>query len=473
MANMRDMFSKLFEYVLLVEQEIQHEQDQRPYEEVRDRIITLLEQAETTAQHQRIPQAEYQDACFAVVAWIDETIAHSTWEHRNRWKARPLQEEYFHVQRAGEELFQRLHKLSPEQKETREIYYYCLGLGFSGQYFLEEDAPKLTRERLEQAQRLPLQVEDMRELTTLTPQPYEVPAPDGSLPKLPWTHLLLKVGFALLVVIPLALWLVFKFLPVTQFHMMVTKAGSGSGMVSSMPTGINCGTNCAEAYPNGTLITLQASPDPGSVFAGWSGDAACAHGQVALTASKTCTATFHVRLTPEMILGPLAGQYPCTKIAVEGIDVQTGVVTLGGRVVSETQRAEIRNRVQGMRGVTQVHDTFELVPWPFCEVVEILEPFKAEGQASGLSARLNKSSSRPLYYKGDNLVVGVGVPAFEGYVYADYYTVDATVSHMFPNPDEPQNFFKPNGSFTTGDVRSPLQWAIGAPFGLELVTVID
>ena len=251
MTNVREIFSKLFTYVLLFEQETQHGHCQRFYEEVRERLTTLLGQAETAAKRQRLPDTEYQDACFAIVAWIDETILKSTWEYRNRWKALPLQEEYFQIQRAGEELFQRLHKLSPEQKETRELYYCCLGLGFSGQYFLEEDAPKLTQERLGQAQRLPLPVEDMRDINKLTPQPYEVSAPDGGLPKPPWTHLLLKAGLALSVVIPLALFLVYKFLPATQIQLTVTKVGSG--MVTSMPAGINCGADCVEAYRAGTL----------------------------------------------------------------------------------------------------------------------------------------------------------------------------------------------------------------------------
>lgn len=43
---------------------------------------------------------------------------------------------------------------------------------------------------------------------------------------------------------------------------------SGSGTVTSSPTGINCGTDCSEAYASGTSVTLNAAPARGYYFAG-------------------------------------------------------------------------------------------------------------------------------------------------------------------------------------------------------------
>ena len=42
------------------------------------------------------------------------------------------------------------------------------------------------------------------------------------------------------------------------FTLSVTKAGTGSGTVSSNPAGINCGADCSEAYSPGTVVTLTA-----------------------------------------------------------------------------------------------------------------------------------------------------------------------------------------------------------------------
>jgi uncharacterized repeat protein (TIGR01451 family) len=75
----------------------------------------------------------------------------------------------------------------------------------------------------------------------------------------------------------------------------VTKAGNGSGTLSSSPAGISCGGDCSESYPEGQVVTLTASAASGSTFAGWSGDCSGASSSCALTmnAAKSVTATFN------------------------------------------------------------------------------------------------------------------------------------------------------------------------------------
>ena len=51
----------------------------------------------------------------------------------------------------------------------------------------------------------------------------------------------------------------------------VSKTGTGTGTVTSNPLGINCGSDCSEAYANGIAVDLTASPDTGSTFNGWTG----------------------------------------------------------------------------------------------------------------------------------------------------------------------------------------------------------
>ena len=76
--------------------------------------------------------------------------------------------------------------------------------------------------------------------------------------------------------------------------LMVTRAGNGSGTVTSSPAGINCGADCGEAYPPGTIVTLTATPATGSTFTGWSGAGCTGTGicTITLNASQMVTATF-------------------------------------------------------------------------------------------------------------------------------------------------------------------------------------
>jgi hypothetical protein len=51
----------------------------------------------------------------------------------------------------------------------------------------------------------------------------------------------------------------------------VAKSGTGTGRVSSSPSGIDCGSACTGSFAPGSDITLRAWPDANSTFTGWSG----------------------------------------------------------------------------------------------------------------------------------------------------------------------------------------------------------
>jgi len=404
MESGREWFSELFGYVLLFEQSNQQGEFQPSYEQVRRDIATFLEDEKAAAKRQGIADRDYQDGCFAVVAWTDETILkHSTWKHHHEWNAHPLQLEYFQTRNAGEEFFERLERLRADQKEVRQVYYLCLGLGFSGQYFLGmEDELKLSQIRHDQAQHLALSIKDIQDLDKLTPQPYQVPAQGSGPIRQSWPDSLLKAGLPLLILIPIMLALIYWF----RF-----------------------------APPSVPVVPLAERVQQ------W------------------------LDGHPEVLA--------CAKVT--HVDVQAQVVSLGGRVASETQGTEIRKGLQSLERGLQIKDTFQTIPRPFCEVLDLLEPFHRhnEDQALGLTASLNKPGDLPLYYDNENFLVELRGPAkFESYVYVDYYSTDASVGHLFPNENERANRLGPNRPYTVGQLNGPHPWSITPPFGRDLVTVI-
>jgi hypothetical protein len=77
------------------------------------------------------------------------------------------------------------------------------------------------------------------------------------------------------------------------FALTIATQGAGSGQVSSSPAGISCGAACQAGFAAGSTVTLTASPDPGSVFTGWSGDCSgTATCQVSMSQARAVTASF-------------------------------------------------------------------------------------------------------------------------------------------------------------------------------------
>jgi subtilisin family serine protease len=86
------------------------------------------------------------------------------------------------------------------------------------------------------------------------------------------------------------------------YTLTVSRAGSGSGTVSG--SGINCGATCSQAYAAGTAVSLTATPDSGSVFAGWSGDCTSTSCTVTMNAARSVVANFELSGTarPDLVV---------------------------------------------------------------------------------------------------------------------------------------------------------------------------
>lgn len=83
--------------------------------------------------------------------------------------------------------------------------------------------------------------------------------------------------------------------PPTTLSVNTVNLGGGGGRVTSTPLGINCGLDCTEVYPYGTMVTLTAKDGTSAVFEAWSG--ACTGSAptcvVTMTAARMVTAIFN------------------------------------------------------------------------------------------------------------------------------------------------------------------------------------
>ncbi len=130
--RLSDYFAELIAYVLYFLRYM--DKKPVPFEQLRNDIQRLLSESEQCLQENRFPAEDYQAGRFAVCAWVDEVILSSSWEYRGQWQKEQLQRLYYNTTEAGEEFFDKLNQLGPQQREVREIFYLCLAMGFKGRY---------------------------------------------------------------------------------------------------------------------------------------------------------------------------------------------------------------------------------------------------------------------------------------------------------------------------------------------------
>lgn len=101
---------------------------------VREQLDGLLTEARRKAQEAGIAETDTLNGMFAVAAWTDEIMLATAWQGAEEWKRQLLQKRYFNVSSAGVEFFTRLEALGPQQLAVREVYFFCLSMGFTGRY---------------------------------------------------------------------------------------------------------------------------------------------------------------------------------------------------------------------------------------------------------------------------------------------------------------------------------------------------
>lgn len=131
-VHLSDCFIKTFAYVSYFLGSAERRK-MRP-EEVKSDLSTLLKESEALFIQGGFPREDYEQARFAVCAWVDEALLNSPWEEKHCWIDDQLQRNCYKTTDAGEEFFDRLNALGLHQREVREVYYLCLAIGFSGRY---------------------------------------------------------------------------------------------------------------------------------------------------------------------------------------------------------------------------------------------------------------------------------------------------------------------------------------------------
>ncbi|MES2489804.1 MAG: hypothetical protein V4607_08425 [Pseudomonadota bacterium] len=91
----------------------------------------------------------------------------------------------------------------------------------------------------------------------------------------------------------------FSAVPIARFTLSVSSSGDGAGRVTSIPAGIDCGSQCSNDFAQGTAVVLHASAGDGSNFSGWSGDCSgTSDCSLTMDQAHNAVATFNLPVTP-------------------------------------------------------------------------------------------------------------------------------------------------------------------------------
>ena len=113
------------------------------YDQVSSNYQQLIQRAKQRAKSAGIPKNRFDQALFAIFAWIDETILETGWQQKNEWIKNSLQKKFFNTTSAGTQFFDKLEKFGPDDKDILEVYDYCLASGFKGCLFESHHQEKL------------------------------------------------------------------------------------------------------------------------------------------------------------------------------------------------------------------------------------------------------------------------------------------------------------------------------------------
>src|SRR5262249_41045352 len=137
----------------------------------------------------------------------------------------------------------------------------------------------------------------------------------------------------------------------------VQKMGMGTGMVTSVPTGIDCGAQCMSQVGYGDPVVLTPMPDPNMAFVGWSGGGCSGTGtcMVSPTVATTVTATFQDTFTLSVDVDSRGAASGTVSSSPPGIQCSVGHCTAvfpRGTLLSLTATPGASSAFTGWRGTS-------------------------------------------------------------------------------------------------------------------------
>lgn len=143
-------------------------------------------------------------------------------------------------------------------------------------------------------------------------------------------------------------------------------------------------------------------------------------------------------------------------------------VRLAGHVATAKDLARLQASIAGIPDIGRVHFDVGLMARPYCEVSAKLAGLISRPGRDAPTLSLGARDLRP----GDRLVVDGHAPAFDSYLYVDYYGSDGQVVHLLPTARDRFNLKPLRNHFMLGCPPAGVAVALDKPPGQRLITLV-
>jgi hypothetical protein len=145
---------------------------------------------------------------------------------------------------------------------------------------------------------------------------------------------------------------------------------------------------------------------------------------------------------------------------------------VSGFMASRENIDALRKTIGSIDGISKLTFEIDVRIWPYCEAVALLEGMMTLPKEIKIPASFALLPVSGEAHLGEDLIVDIQGPSFDGFMYVDYFDAEGDVLHLFPNNRDNINFEPARAHLVLG--KPPLKrcWVLGGSTGEQLVTLV-
>jgi len=143
-------------------------------------------------------------------------------------------------------------------------------------------------------------------------------------------------------------------------------------------------------------------------------------------------------------------------------------VRVSGHLATPQEIDRLRSDIKAINVSRPIAFDVGLLVWPYCEISAMLSALTDRPQREAPTLALAAKQA----HIGDRLIVDVRAPAFDGYLYIDYFNPEGEVLHLFPSGRDRLNIRPIRNHFVLGCPPLLTKIILGGNPGKQLITLV-